>query len=285
MTIAELKEHIRVRLTPSEGENEARSMLRIILEDVVGINPVDALIDRSRAVEPETVERVDKILTRVANGEPLQYVLGSTDFHGLKLDVNPAVLIPRPETSFLIDIIEKDMGDKKDLRVLDVGTGSGAIALVLARILPFSKVIAIDNSRDALHTAKHNAERLNIRNIEFSLRDVLTEGLPKGTFELIVSNPPYVTQNESLQMEPRVLDYEPHNALFVPDDNPLVFYDKIAAEATKRADKELTLYFEINPLFANQLRKMLNDKGYEDVEILRDFRGSNRYARAVYLAR
>lgn len=279
MTLKELKKHIVTSLAHAVGGTEAEAMARVIFEDVLGVDTVAAALNPDRQLCSESVEPVETILRRVSEGgEPLQYVLGNCLFHGLKLNVTPAVLIPRPETSGLVDIVVDTAAGRPDLRVLDVGTGSGAIAIALARTLPFCSVTAVDVSADALEVARGNCRELGVKNVKTVLRDVLRQGLPSEEFDIIVSNPPYVQESERVAMSERVLAHEPSVALFVPDSDPLVFYRRIVEGCRMQAS--VKLFFEINPLLANDVKALLESSGCDEVEILRDYRGKQRYATA-----
>lgn len=281
MTVTDIYKDIINKLTPALGDSEARSAARVILEDVRGVTQTDLVVNGHRTVEPETADRIKTIIDRICKGEPVQYAIGSARFYGLDFKVTPSVLIPRPETEGLVDMIVKDYSAHSDLNVLDCGTGSGCIAIALARNLPFASVDAIDISADALAIAEYNANRLKCK-INFSVGDILNMSLPyKPLYDIIVSNPPYIADKERPDMDARVKDYEPSSALFVPDDNPLVFYLAIADYASKALKAGGSLYFEINPLFVDDLKAMLTICGFTDIEITRDYIGRYRYAKAI----
>lgn len=282
-TLSEIRRNIQERLAVAVGSGEASAMARVIIEDVLKVTPVDMALNPNREVENELTLKVEEIVKRVAEGEPLQYVLGLADFHGLRLKVRPGVLIPRPETSQLVDIVLKEFAGRKDLYVIDVCSGSGAIAVALGRELPFCQIDAVDISPVAVEICKENCKYLGLRNINIMLRNILKEGLPAQKYDLIVSNPPYVDESEKDGMEPRVLNHEPHIALFVPDDNPLLFYRKIAEEARGCLKPGGMLYFEINPRHAEDIRKLLIRLDYEDVEIIRDSEARYRFAKAKFV--
>ena len=278
MTVSDVKKEISDRLVPAVGADEANAMTRVILEDVLRLTPVDIALHPERTVEDFTVSRLKDIVARVVGGEPLQYVLGHAMFMGLDLKVSPAVLIPRPETGQLVDMITDRFGTKQDLSVLDLCTGSGCIAIALGRALPFAHVRAVDNSVAALAVAEDNASRLQVK-VDFTLEDVLRlQDASEPLYDIIVSNPPYVAESERKDMDSRVLDHEPSAALFVPDDNPLVFYRAISHYALTSLKSSGTLYFEINPLFADALHDELLSDGWSDVVVLRDYKGLNRFA-------
>lgn len=269
-------------------QEEAQSIVRIVLEEKYGLSLTDIVCDGIDKLTDGQKEELQKIMIRLQQGEPVQYVLGYAYFYGRKFHVAPGVLIPRPETEELCTIIINDCKSQiiylkpqtSNLKALDIGTGSGCIAITLARELPGSEVSAIDISEDALNIAQANAKSLEA-DISFSQQDILKSsslGNDKGeTFSVIVSNPPYVTDSEKQAMRSNVLDYEPSTALFVPDDDPLRFYRAIADYAQVHLAEGGSLYFEINPLFANELKEMLQAKGFTDVEIVNDSFGKQRF--------
>lgn len=278
-TVKEIREGIVRSLTPHVGKDEAEAMARIILEDAAGVSRTAAIIDPGRLLEDATVARISAIVGRVADGEPLQYVLGEAVFMGMRLRVTPYTLIPRPETAGLVDIITDEYSGSKDLQIIDIGTGSGCIAIALARALPYCAVTAADISSEALAVASYNASALGTSNVKCIRLDALHLPMPAAPlYDIIVSNPPYVTVAEKADMDRRVLDYEPGTALFVPDDDPLRFYRAIAVYAQSALRPGGSLYFEINPLYATDMEQMLRSLAFEDVDIRRDYRGKKRYA-------
>ena len=279
LTVNQLYRELVASLTPSLGEREAVSASRIILEDVRGITPTDLIVNGHRTVEDMTADRVRKIAAAVNEGEPVQYAVGSARFYGLDFLVSPAVLIPRPETEGLVDMIVKDYTGMSDLKVLDCGTGSGCIAIALARNLAFSKVDAIDISDDAIAVANDNAKVLKT-SVNVYKRDILTLKPDNERYDIIVSNPPYIADAEAAEMDKRVKDYEPRIALFVPDDDPLKFYRPIAEYAIETLNQDGTLYFEINPRFVDDMKQMLTSAGFNSVDAVRDYIGRYRYIKA-----
>ncbi len=278
MTVQEIKKEIVKRLTSTVGFGEAEAMMRMMMHDILGMTPIDMALHPDRTVENFTQHRLSGICRRIINGEPIQYVLGHAQFHGLDIKVSPAVLIPRPETSELVDIISDRANGSPDLRVCDLCTGSGCIALALGRSLVYPQITAVDNSPEALDIAAENARMLNL-DINFVDTDVLRLQAPViPAYDIIVSNPPYVAESEKKDMDARVLDNEPPAALFVPDSDPLIFYRAISQYALGALVSGGSLYFEINPLFAGKLHTMLVDDGWTDTQIIRDYRGKNRFA-------
>ncbi len=288
MTVSELNRHIIATLTPGLGPGEARSAARIIWDDVLHYTPAQTVIRGDHRLEPFTQENIDELLRRVCAGEPLQYAIGTARFMGMDLKVTPDTLIPRPETAGLVDLITDRFGQRADLRVLDVGTGSGCIALALSRALKFADIDAMDISQPALDVARENAETLGC-NINFIRADALQ--LPSGglsevrtspqSYDIIVSNPPYVLDSEATEMDARVLDHEPKTALFVPDSDPLKFYRPISEYARKALRPGGMLFFEINPKEAAAMSKLLCSLGFVNVEIQNDYLGRKRFATAA----
>lgn len=276
-TISTLKKSLTDLLAKRYGTREATAMVRLMIEDVMGWSAVDVIVKGHYQPEEATVSKLETIAGRVLAGEPIQYVLGMARFHGHRFKVTPATLIPRPETAELVDIIIDDFRGQKDLSILDCGTGSGCIAIPLARALPFSKVTAIDISDEALAVARENASALKA-DVDCRKADILDFAPPvRPSYDIIVSNPPYIAESEASGMESNVLDYEPHTALFVPDSDPLRFYTAIARYATAALRPDGRLYFEINPLYAGRLRSEVASMGFRDVEILQDSFGRQRF--------
>jgi len=282
MTISQYTRQCMQQLAPVYEESESRWLMRIILEHIKGWSQTDIMLNSDREADPELITAIDTITGRLLRQEPIQYILGTTYWHGLTLKVTPAVLIPREETSELVDIIERDYRDIPDLHALDICTGSGCIAIALARSLPFAAVTATDISAEALEVARDNAAACKTK-VSFVIEDALQPtSLPDSTFDIIVSNPPYIAQSEDKLMEANVLDYEPHGALFVPDDNPLLFYRSISANALKAGRPGSRLYLEINPLYRSQLCAMLEADGWADVQSVKDIHGKDRFVTAIH---
>lgn len=283
MTLQEKARAVVHRLEPLMGIGEARATVRIILEHIYGWKPVDIAIRLDNEISDFRSRQIDDIVDRLALGEPLQYILGSARFYGLDFSVTPDVLIPRPETEEMVDAILR-VNTASDLRVLDIGTGSGCVAIALARNLRFPVITAIDVSEKALKVAAANAAALRT-NIRFEHADVRTYNPPADSFDIIVSNPPYVAESERDLMEARVVAHEPGLALFVPDSDPLLFYRPIAALAARALVPGGRLYLEINPRFAADVGRLVDDAGLCDVEIIRDIHGRNRFVCAQRPAR
>ncbi|MDE5684509.1 MAG: peptide chain release factor N(5)-glutamine methyltransferase [Muribaculaceae bacterium] len=279
-TIAEYYKGLRSSLAQALPKGEADSAAAILMEDIGGYTRTTLFADGDRDISDFLKGKIDEAASRIIAGEPVQYAVGRALFMGNSYIVTPAVLIPRPETAALVDMITDHAAGRSDLRVLDIGTGSGCIAISLARALPFARVDAVDISADALEIARQNAVNLKAK-VNFRHEDIL-KAVPTAMpcYDIIVSNPPYITDSEKADMDARVLDYEPATALFVPDSDPLKFYRAIAEYAAKALVAGGSLYFEINRSYGSEIEKMLADKGFADIEISRDFRGNTRYASA-----
>lgn len=277
MTVRDLRRAAVAALIPLYGRGEAEWMTRLTLEYVTGWSRVDLLVDADKELGEVRVEAVKNIVARLLKHEPLQYILGYEEFMGLRINVNPSVLIPRPETQELVNIIIDREAKASDLSVLDAGTGSGAIAVALSRNLRFASVTAIDNSDAALEVARSNAERLRTP-VTFVNADMLSLAtLPGEPFDIIVSNPPYVLDSERAEMSANVLGHEPSAALFVPDSDPLRFYLALARYAAAGGLKPGgRLYFECNPLTIDALASRL-EPDFDEVETVRDSFGRQRF--------
>ena len=269
------------QLARTYDTGEAKAIARMLYEVRYGLSLSDLLMGRDADVPQQELQQLTE---RLEQHEPIQYVLGQADFCGRTFRVSPAVLIPRPETEELCQWVTTKVRDSAcndaALSILDVGTGSGCIAITLAAELPEAKVTAWDISEDALLVACENA-LLNGVTVDFELQDVLlVTAAAQQTKDIIISNPPYICNKERATMEANVLEHEPHQALFVPDDDPLLFYRAIAKLGQQTLIHDGWLYFEINPLFAGQLAQLLSSMSYRDIEIKTDQFGKQRMIRA-----
>lgn len=278
MNFSETVNDLKKRLSPIYGEGESKAMVRLIFHHLKGWGATDIIVNGDKQVSPYVHSLIERIMIRLTRGEPIQYVLGEARFYGIDLKVNRNVLIPRPETEELVDMIVKE-NRRSDLRVLDIGTGSGAIAIALSRNLRFPRVTAIDISKEALEVADENARRLHA-DIFFREKDIFTYMPPEESYDIIVSNPPYIPEEEKSGMERNVLDFEPALALFVPDSEPLLYYNRISEVAIHALAPGGALYLEINPRFADTLREMLQETGLTDVKIFKDISHRQRFIRA-----
>lgn len=281
MTIREAKRHIKESLSPILGDSEAEATAKLILEEVKGYTAVELIMHADRELLPETAERIDKVTQRIVQGEPAQYALGTAWFHGRKFMVDPSVLIPRPETSQLMDMIIDRWGKDSDLSVLDIGTGSGCIAVTLALDLPFSRVKAVDISDEAIAIAKGNAAA-NHTKVDFLHADAFDlssyREISQHSYNIIVSNPPYVLESERESIDLRVRDHEPALALFVPDEKRIAIYSAISSFAYSNLADGGMLYLEINPLCASEILENLKSTGFSKAEIALDYKGAKRFA-------
>lgn len=266
-------------IAASYAETEASALARWILEEEFGFSTLELYAGKDTDFPMEKRKRLNDILVRLARFEPIQYIIGKTEFCGLTLKVSSDVLIPRPETAELVDWIVSDC-PQSGLRVLDIGTGSGCIAITLAERMVEAEVSAWDISEKALAVARENALRNNVR-IAFSCMDVFNEPTATSVFDIIVSNPPYITESERTEMERNVLDYEPETALFVPDTDPLRFYRRIAHIGNQMLKPGGKLFFEINRAYGSETAAMLKYGGYSQVEVRSDSYGNARMIKAI----
>lgn len=287
-------------LTPLYDAGEAQAIVRTVLDVEYGMTLTDIICGKVNELSSDEERNLEEIITRLQNGEPVQYVLGEADFAGRTFHVEPGVLIPRPETAELCQWIEEevsslDADDSKQL--LDICTGSGCIAITLGLTIPNSVVTGWDISEDALRIAQGNVEMLKARNVRIEYQDALM--LPKAaeaaeaaeiseaaesslskSWNIIVSNPPYICEKEKADMEKNVLEHEPSIALFVPDKEPLKFYRAIAEYASSALKSEGALYFEINPIYEKETREMLEGLGFKAIDTKEDAFGKQRMMRA-----
>lgn len=271
--------HILQELEGLYSKPEISVLTQLILKEVCGNSFRDITADKINHLSGSELMKAGDIVRRLKSGEPIQYVLGKTEFYGMPFVVTPDVLIPRPETEELVEWILS--GDRQEGRsVLDIGTGSGCIAVTLAKNMDNADVYAWDISEGALKVAGENA-RLNRVDVRFSVRDVFQPVDSNPAFDVIASNPPYVTESEKATMEANVLAFEPHEALFVPDHNALLFYERIADVALALLRNDGELYFEINREKGTEVCDMLRSKGFGCIELRKDISGNDRMVRAI----
>lgn len=266
------------------NDGEWHAMMRYVYDVRFGLTTADVYAGKADGLSADDKVELGRIVSRLEQGEPVQYAIGKAEFGGRLFDVEPGVLIPRPETAELCAWITDDCRQtpRPKLRCLDIGTGSGCIAVTLAAELEQAVVEACDISVKALDIARRNARKAGV-DIEFYSKDILAGEISRTGYDLIVSNPPYVCYNERELMERNVLDYEPPEALFVPDSDPLLFYRAITRFAAKTLNSHGKLYFEINPLYASQLTVMLRRHGFDNVEIRCDSYDRERFCRAEFI--
>ena len=279
-TIKEIRNYLVTELGEIYSPSEAGSIINIVLKHVLR---KDNLYLFSRPEDPIPEKNIDKLLdisNQLKTGKPVQYIVGETDFYGYRIIVNGNVLIPRPETEELVDLVIKE-NPAYTGHVLDIGTGSGCIAVALAGNLPQAAVTAIDNSSPALRTASVNA-RNNDVNIKFLDFDIMSGLIPEtGTAEIIVSNPPYVLNSEKSSMHKNILDFEPAAALFVPDNEPLKFYKAILDIAIELLLKGGRIYFEINESKGKSMADLLGYYSYSDIRVIKDMNGKDRIIKGI----
>ena len=278
MKIKEYRTQFIQALTSMYGEGEAESFFYLILEEKQQLKRIDLALHPDLEISEEEIVVWNSILEQLKLEIPIQYLLGKTSFYGLDFEVNENVLIPRPETEELVDWIVSNVlknGRSKSIKILDIGTGSGCIAVSLAKNLPNAEVFAIDVSEKALSTAKKNAERNEVE-VTFIEQNIL-ETLDLGQeFDIIVSNPPYVRNLEKEEIKKNVLDNEPHLALFVEDNDALIFYRKIAELAQKNLSNSGQLYFEINQYLGKEMISLLEELNFKNVELRKDIYENDR---------
>ena len=265
------------RLTPLYETSEAKAIIRWVLDVRFGLSMADILCDKVNQLSADDQKELETMTQRLEKGEPVQYIIGMADFCGRQFHVAPGVLIPRPETEELCRWIVEKSGDKTS--ILDIGTGSGCIAITLALEIPEATVTAWDISDEALQIAQKNAKTLGA-NVCFERQDILNNP-PDACYDLIVSNPPYIQPKESDGMAKNVLDYEPHQALFTPDDQPIIFYQRIGDYAWQHLKQGGALYFELNPLTADEVSDYLQHLGFSEIEIRQDQFGKQRFLKAT----
>lgn len=275
-----ISNYIHLQLKDYFTKGEIRVFTQLILEKICGSSNLKRDNCKFNDLSESEKQKIDSIVKRLIKHEPIQYILGETVFYGLTFKVNGSVLIPRPETEELVEWILQEEKEK-NLSILDVGTGSGCIAVTLAKKMEFAKVDAWDISEEALQTANKNA-KLNNVSVSYFNRDILNESLTiNKKYDIIVSNPPYIIEEEKKIMARNVLDFEPHKALFVDDSNPLLFYEHIAALAKRTLNKGGRLYFEINQEKGEEIVQMLSRRGFEEVELKKDISNNDRMIRAL----
>lgn len=272
---------IKNTLSPFYSPSEAGFIACSLVEKFCGISKTEILLGKEPIISAGQEHLIWQAIEALKNHRPLQYVLGEAFFCGNTFEVNENVLIPRPETEELVNIVSKDLQQYgNQASILDIGTGSGCIAISLALALPHAKVSALDFSESALQVAQRNAQKMNV-SIHFLQKDILQwKNEENLIWDCIVSNPPYVCESEKLHMEQNVLGYEPATALFVPDCEPLLFYRKIAQFAQKSLSNKGFLFFEINERFGAEVALLLKEMNFTAIEILQDFYGKNRFAKA-----
>lgn len=278
MNLGQFRDEFLLSMQDQADQSESSAIFRFLVEERMGIGASELNSKLANALSESDLIRLMSDLSRLKSGEPLHYVLGCAWFREMKLKVNHHVLIPRPETEELTELILKE-NIAPDSVILDLCSGSGCIALALKSALPSADVFGFELDVNAMSCAKENSVGLRL-NVQWIQADLLSDNLSElysGQADLIVSNPPYIPECEKLQMSPGVYLYEPSIALFVPDGDPLLFYKRISSEAIRVLKPNGTLWFEINPHFATEINSMMGDAGFHSVRVVRDLSGKQRF--------
>ncbi len=278
MTIQFLYQQLVVQLKNIYEEAESKNIASLIFENITAVRNAEKIIPTETLTEFQT-SLLHQFTEQLLLHKPVQYVINEVWFDDMKLILNESVLIPRPETEELVDWIRKSYSNNESLKILDIGTGSGCIALALKKYFTNAQVYAIDISKKALVVARQNAKNENLE-IEFVESDFLNNFEIAQNFDIIVSNPPYVKVSESKSMLPHVLEFEPHEALFVLDDNALIFYEKIAAFGKTNLNKNGHIFVELNESLSSETKYLFEKNQYKNVEIKKDMQGKDRMLKA-----
>lgn len=271
----EIFRDLKQLVTLAEDPDEIQSILYMVLQHVLNLSRADIISEKPVPFSAGQKQKLEDIVGRINGNEPIQYILGETYFYGRRFKVNPSVLIPRQETELLIEEVLKEVGPFTPGTMLDVGTGSGCIAITLAKELPAKKITALDISESALQVARENAHNLNAA-VEFHTLNVLKQSLPFQGLEMIVSNPPYVTISEKSAMKNNVVNFEPHLALFVPNQDALMFYSVIAEKGYPLLARHGKIVVEINERFGKETAKVFTSAGFKNVRIVKDIQQKDR---------
>jgi release factor glutamine methyltransferase len=289
LPISKLIKEYKRQLRQVYGKEESESLLFILLQEFTGLTRTALLAEPERPVEEDVVIRMDEAVDRLSDHVPVQYILGKTLFYGLEFYVDENVLIPRPETEELVDWVIGDlkasggtMGDDHPRELLDIGTGSGCIAVAIGKNIPDIGITATDIYTSVLQIARKNARYHGLR-IRFLKHDILSWFVRdlSGSYDVVVSNPPYICLSERVFMRQNVLQYEPWISLFVSDEHPLIFYEAIAAFANKHLKRPGRLYLEINETKGHEVTALLAGKGFSDIVLRQDINGKDRMVRAT----
>lgn len=284
MIISELKEKFFATLVELYPKEEIQSFFNILSQEYFGLSRLDIALNPKTKISLQSLNKIEDALLRLQEHEPIQYIVGNTEFYGLPFYVNKHTLIPRPETEELVDwILTENPGkESSGMKILDIGTGSGCIAISLAKNLPNFSLCGLDFSEGALEIAERNAVLNNV-NVDFFCQDILKAENLTEQYDIIVSNPPYVRDLEKKEMQQNVLDYEPGSALFVRDQDPLIFYRIITALAKDSLKLNGVLFFEINEFLAEEMIALLASQGFRDIEVRKDIYGKNRMIKGIKL--
>jgi len=281
MILKDLKKYIEDKLISIYNHRESESLASLIIEDILLFDRTSFIINSDKIIESNKIDEINLIIERLQKEEPIQYILGKTEFYDLVFNVNKHTLIPRQETELLVDKIIKQNSISEEIKILDIGTGTACIAISLSKNIKNAKVSALDISYETLNMAKENAI-LNKEKINFITDDILNPiNIFDDKFDIIVSNPPYVTENEKSLMQNNVLDYEPDLALFVPNKNPLKFYIAICNFASNNLEAGGQLWLEINEQFGYETVELLKKHNFTDLRIIKDLNEKDRIVTGV----
>ena len=296
-TLGSIQQQFLQELSSLYEQDEIKSIFQIVLLDRLGISKAKFLLEKDMVLDAQQLHSLQQVLSQLKSAKPVQHILGKAPFYGMEFLVTEDTLIPRPETEELVDLIVKDFqfiakdlqsgikkipaGESVNLQIIDIGTGSGCIAIALQKNLSHAQTMAVELSPEAIAVAKENAVKNGV-DINFRCLDILEWEVvfQDEEFDIIVSNPPYITQDEKKEMHDNVLQFEPHSALFVEDDAPLLFYDHISSFAKKHLKADGVLYFEINQYLAKETQDMIFKKGFSEVRIINDLNGVPRMIKA-----
>ena len=278
MTLKDFRNYFNKELSQTYPKTEIDAFFFRLIEHELKLQLTDVFTKPNFVISETILSSMKSVLVKLQNEEPIQYILGCTNFYGLEFNVNPNVLIPRPETEELVSWVIDEIANN-ELSVLDIGTGSGCIPISIKKNKPNSIVFGLDVSENALITAKENATANNV-DVSFLKKDILLANELPQQFNIIISNPPYVRELEKAEMKNNVLNHEPSLALFVTNDNPLIFYIKIADLAKKHLTKNGVLFFEINQYLGQETKQMLKEKGFSNITLKKDLFGNDRMIKA-----
>ncbi|MFD2722099.1 peptide chain release factor N(5)-glutamine methyltransferase [Hymenobacter monticola] len=283
MTVRRLTTDLAAALQPLYPTREAENIAALVVEHLLGIDSLQRMMDAQQPVPEAAQVALPALQARLLAHEPVQYVLGTAYFADMELEVTPATLIPRPETEELVHLITQEQRGRRGLRMLDVGTGSGCLALALARALPQAQVLAVDISAEALAVARRNAARYAplVAFQEVDILQGMPDGMGAGSLDVLVSNPPYVRESERPLMRENVLAWEPATALFVPDEDPLLFYRRLAEVGRELLAAGGSVYWEINEALGAETAALLLPEAFEDVRVVPDMFGKARMVRGT----
>ena len=279
--VASMVQLMRQELIGIYPVREIEALIHYTFREVCEMNRMDVILRGEEHLSPEIVERFQEITHRLKDEEPIQYIFGRMEFCGLEILLSPDVLIPRPETEEMVRWVEKDCKDNPPKTILDIGTGSGNMALALKTIFPEAEVSATDVTAEVVRMARKNAEHNNL-DITVMLSNILNGSVELGEYDLIVSNPPYVTREQMGEMKSNVFNYEPHLALFVRDSDPLKFFRAIAKFCEKHLNKDGVLFIEINEVFAADTISLLESFNFTKVTVKKDLNGKFRMVKAMW---